>query len=613
MAKTKEKIKEDRHLKRFHYTVEHAIEKPFNWKQLWRLLVFLKPYSKNYLPASLLAMLVSTAVRLLVPILIGKVAIDIALANEDTTLLTYLVFGIAALYLVSYIGNVFRIKWVNILGQNVIYDLRQKLFSHVQRLSHRFFDQRSAGSILVRIMNDTNSLQELFTNGIINLIMDIITLTSIIIILLVLDVKLALAIMVIIPLMFYISTKLRRNIRRSWQDVRIQQSRMNSHLNESIQGIRITQSFSQEKENTEFFNGVNTDNFESWRVASKKSAMFRPMVELCNAIGTIILISYGAYLILLGEENGGIAIGTFVIFTFFLGMFWEPISRLGQMYNQLLMAMAASERIFEYLDEQPNVEEKTDAKELTEMDGHIEFERVQFSYDEERIALHEISLDIKAGQTIALVGHTGSGKSTIANLISRFYDPTKGAVKIDGHDLRDVKLDSLRQQISVVLQDTFIFSGTILENIRFGNPGATDEEVMEAAKVVGADEFIQRLANGYHTEVEERGNILSAGERQLLSFARALLADPRILILDEATASIDTETEVKIQLALKKLLKGRTAIIIAHRLSTIRESDNIFVLEQGKVLENGNHQELMQQKGEYYDLVKSQFQMLDAI
>ncbi|MBP1948737.1 ABC transporter ATP-binding protein [Virgibacillus litoralis] len=613
MAKEKNLPKENRHLKRFYYTVDQAVEKPFNWQQMWRLLVYLKPYSKTYLPGAMIAMLISTAVRLLVPILIGKVAIDLAIANEDPTMLTYLVIGIGILYLISYVGNVYRIKWVNILGQNVIYDIRQHLFSHVQRLSHRFFDSRSAGSILVRIMNDINSLQELFTNGIINLLMDVVTLTGMIVILVALSPKLALAVMIILPIMFYISTKLRRSIRRSWQDVRIQQSRLNSHLNESIQGVRITQSFSQEKENEAFFEGINTDNFESWRVATKKSAMFRPFVEMSNAVGTIILIAYGSHLILLGEANGGIEIGTFVTFAFYLGMFWEPISRLGQMYNQLLMAMSSSERIFEFLDEQPNVKEKEDSIELTNMKGRIEFDRVQFSYDNDRIALHEISLDIKQGQNIALVGHTGSGKSTISNLISRFYDPTQGTVKIDGHDLRDVKLDSLRQQISVVLQDTFIFSGTIMENIRFGKPDATDEAVIEAAKVVGADEFIQRLAYGYETEVEERGNILSAGERQLLSFARALLADPRILILDEATASIDTETEMKIQAALKRLLKGRTAIIIAHRLSTIRESDNIFVLENGKVLENGSHDELMEQRGEYFYLVKSQFQMLDAI
>ncbi|WP_229683078.1 ABC transporter ATP-binding protein [Virgibacillus oceani] len=609
MAKVKNKPAKSRHLKRFYYTVDQAVDKPFNWKQMWRLLEYIKPYSKTYLPGAIIAMLISTAVRLVVPIIIGKVALDVAIYNKDTTLLTYLVLGIGFLYLLNYISNILRIKWVNILGQNVIYDIRQHLFSHVQRLSHRFFDSRSAGSILVRIMNDITSLQELFTNGIINLLMDVVTLTGIIVILLVLSPKLALAIMVVLPIMFYISTKLRRNIRRSWQNVRIQQSRLNSHLNEGIQGIRITQSFSQEQENAEYFNGVNEDNFESWRIASKKSALFRPFVEMSNAIGTIILITYGAYLIL----YGGIEIGTFVVFAFFLGMFWEPISRLGQMYNQLLMAMSASERIFEFLDEQPNVKDKEDGFEFTDMKGEIEFDRVQFSYEEDRIALHEISLDIKQGQTIALVGHTGSGKSTIANLISRFYDPTKGTVSIDGHNLRDVKLDSLRQQISVVLQDTFIFSGTIMENIRFGRPNATDDEVLKAAKVVGADEFISRLANGYNTEVEERGNILSAGERQLLSFARALLADPRILILDEATASIDTETEVKIQTALGKLLKGRTAIIIAHRLSTIREADEIFVLQHGKVLEHGNHQQLMSQHGEYFDLVKSQFQMLDAM
>ena len=613
MAKREADVKSKRHLKRFYYTVDQAVDKPFNWKQLIRLLKYLKPYSKTYLPGALIAMLVSTAVRLAVPIIIGQVAFNVAIENKDGTMLTYLVLFIGFLYILNYIGNILRIKWVNILGQNVIYDLRKHLFTHVQRLSHRFFDKRSEGSILVRIMNDITSLQELFTNGIINLLMDVVTLVGIVAILLALSPKFALAIMVIIPIMFYISTKLRKNIRRSWQQVRIQQSRLNSHLNEGIQGMRITQSFSQEKENAEFFSGINEDNFSSWRVASKKSAMFRPFVEMSNAIGTVILISLGSYLILLGPENGGITIGTFVSFAFFLGMFWEPISRLGQMYNQLLMAMSASERIFEFLDEQPNVEEKENAYEFTDMKGHIEFDKVQFSYDSERIALHEISLDIKQGQSIALVGHTGSGKSTIANLISRFYDPTKGAVKIDGHDLRDATIDSVRQNISVVLQDTFIFSGTIMENIRFGQPTATDEEVKEAAKFVGADDFIQRLADGYDTEVEERGNILSAGERQLLSFARALLADPRILILDEATASIDTETEVKIQKALKKLLQGRTAIMIAHRLSTIRESDNIYVLENGKVLEHGNHDELMEKEGEYFGLVKSQFQMLDAI
>jgi putative ABC transport system ATP-binding protein/ATP-binding cassette subfamily B protein len=390
--------------------------------------------------------------------------------------------------------------------------------------------------------------------------------------------------------------------------VRLKQSKLNSHLNESIQGIRITQSFTQEQENMAYFEGVNHENFESWRLASKKNAMFRPLVEITNAVGTAVLIWYGAHLI----QTESITIGVFVSFAFYLGMFWEPISRLGQVYNQLLMGMASSERIFEFLDEKPIVSEKKSAIEIGEVKGHIQFEKVVFSYDDSRVALTGIDLEIKAGQTAALVGHTGSGKTTIANLISRFYDPTAGTIKVDGRDLRDISLKSLREQISVVLQETFIFSGTIIENIRFGRPDATDEEVVLAAKSVGAHHFIEGLPNGYHTEVEERGNILSVGERQLLSFARAMLSNPRILILDEATASIDTETEMQIQTALKTLLKDRTAIIIAHRLSTIREAEQIIVLRSGAIMEKGNHQELMDSKGEYFQLVKTQFQMLNA-
>ncbi|MBO0994495.1 ABC transporter ATP-binding protein [Bacillus sp. SD088] len=597
-------------MERFHYSTEQLIDKSFNWKQLYRLLNYLGPYVKNLLPASIITVLITTAIRLVIPILIGVYALDKAINTESNiAYLMWIVASIAVLYLLNYIANIYRIKWSNELGQKVIYDLRKHLFTHVQGLSHRFFDQRSAGSILVRIMNDTNSLQDLFTNGVINVFMDILMLFGVIIILFTLSPQLTLAVLVVLPLMFLLSTALRKSIRRSWQYMRLKQSKLNSHLNESIQGIRVTQSFTQEKENMSFFDGVNTENFEAWRLATRKSAMFRPLVDVTNAVGTGILLWYGTHLI----QAGSLSLGQFVSFAFYIGMFWEPISRLGQLYNQLLMAMASSERIFEYLDELPIVHEKEKPLKLGDIKGHIQFDKVEFSYDDKRKALDGISLEMLPGQTIALVGHTGSGKSTIANLITRFYDPTAGAVRIDGKDLQDVSLTELRRQISVVLQDTFIFSGTIMENIRFGNPAATDKQVREAAEAIGADKFIKKLPMGYETEVEERGNILSVGERQLLSFARALLADPRIIILDEATASIDTETEVQIQTALQTLLEGRTSIIIAHRLSTIRDSDKIFVLQHGEIIEEGNHDELMVHKGEYYRLIEAQFKVMKAI
>ncbi|MBD2843681.1 ABC transporter ATP-binding protein [Paenibacillus sp. IB182496] len=592
---------------RFAYPNDRVMEKPFNWSQMARLFTYMKPYSKTLLPLAIAAMLVATAVRLAVPLIISHVLDNVALAG-NLSFLWKLVLAIGILYVLQWLGNRYRIIWMNKLGQNVIYDLRKHLFSHIQRLSHRFFGERSAGSILVRITNDINSLQELFSNGIINLLTDVVMLLGIVVILAIMSPTLTLAVLVIVPIMFFLSVKLRRAIRRAFQQVRLKQSRLNSHLNESIQGIRVTQSYTQEQANMGFFQRMNRDNFEGWRIAVRRGAMFRPLVEITGAIGTATLVLLGIYL----YNRNIIELYVFVAFVLYLPQFWEPIARLGQMYNQLLMAMASSERIFEFLDERSNVEEKPDAAELRDIRGAIRFEDVEFSYDAKRMALHRINLQVQPGETLALVGHTGSGKTSIVNLVCRFYDPTAGRVLIDGQDLRDLSLESLRSQVSIVLQDTFIFSGTIMDNIRFGRPDATDEEVKEAARAVGAEKFILRLIDQYHTEVEERGSILSMGEKQLLSFARTLLADPKILILDEATASIDTETEMIIQQALKRLLKGRTAIMIAHRLSTIRDADQILVLDHGRVIEKGNHEELMRTGGEYFKLVRAQFNVLDA-
>ncbi|MFD2612100.1 ABC transporter ATP-binding protein [Paenibacillus gansuensis] len=596
---------------RFVYQDDEVMEKPFDWSQLKRLGVYLKPYSKQLLPIVILMMVLGTITRLAIPFIISQ-AIDkaIAPAAGDPSVRLLLIYAgvMLVLYLIQWGANTFRIRYTNIIGQRVIYDIRHDIFKHIQKLSFNFFDKRPAGSVLVRVTNDVNSLQDLFTNGVVNVLIDCVQLVGIMIILLSLNFKLGLAVMITVPLMFLVSTSLRKKIRRAWQDVRTKQSRLNAHLSESIQGIRVTQAFTQEKENIGFFDKMNTENRQSWNYASMTNQSFGPIIEVTGAIGAFILFFYGAHLI----QSTEITVGLFVAFASYVGNFWEPINRLGQMYSQLLVAMASSERIFEFIDMKPIVDDKEQAENLDNIEGNIRFDNIVFEYEKGRPALKGISLDVHAGQSIAFVGHTGSGKSTMINLLCRFYDPVEGRVLIDGKDIRDIHLQSLRSQIGIVLQDTFIFSGTIRDNIRFGRLDATDEEVEIAAKAVNAHEFIAGLPDGYETEVQERGSVLSMGQRQLISFARALLADPRVLILDEATASIDTETELKIQEALKTLLFGRTSFIIAHRLSTIRHADNIVVMDHGRIMEQGNHDELMRHGGIYRGLIDAQFRFLSA-
>ncbi|WP_422661434.1 ABC transporter ATP-binding protein [Paenibacillus sp. EC2-1] len=594
---------------RFVYQDDDVIEKPFNWKQLTRLISYMKPYAKQMIPLIVVLMIIGTITKLAVPYLTGA-AIDQAIAPEkgspSLNMLYKITITVLVLYIIQYITGIFRIKYTNIIGQRVIYDLRADLFRHIQRLSFNFYDKRPAGSVLVRVTNDVNSLQDLFTNGVVNLLIDCVQLAGIVIILLLINWKLGLAVIVTVPIMFFISTALRIKIRRAWQEVRTKNSRINSHLNESIQGIRVTQAYTQEEENMKFFDHMNADSKKSWDRASAMNQAFGPLIEITGGFGSLILFWLGATLI----QSGELTVGLLIAFSNYVGNFWEPINRLGQMYNQLLVAMASSERIFEFIDEKPNIDDAPNAKKLPQIKGDIKLEKVVFEYEKGRQALKGIDLDVKAGQSIALVGHTGSGKSTIINLLSRFYDITDGKITIDGYDIRQVTVESLRHQIGIVLQDTFIFSGTIRDNIRFGRLDATDEEIEEVAKAVDAHEFIINMPNGYDTEVEERGNMLSMGQRQLLSFARALLADPRILILDEATASIDTETELKIQDALKVLLKGRTSFIVAHRLSTIRHADLIVVLDHGQIIEQGNHNQLMNMQGTYHGLIEAQYKFL---
>lgn len=594
---------------RFVYQDDELIDKPFDWGQLKRLFSYMKPYKKQMLPIIIIMMLVGAITKLTVPLLIRE-AIDKAIVPKNSNLLLIIVGIMLGVYIIQWLANTFRIKYTNMIGQRVIYDLRHDLFSHIQKLSFRFFDTRPAGSVLVRVTNYVNSLQDLFTNGVVNLLIDVVQLIGIIIILLTFNFKLGAAIIVTVPIMFMISTKLRKKIRHAWQDVTMKQSRLNAHLNECIQGIKVTQAYSQEKENIQFFTKMNMINRLSWNRASMLNQTFGPLIEITGAIGYCILFWMGAYLI----QTEEISVGLLVAFATYIGYFWEPITRLGQMYSQLLIAMASAERIFEFIDEKPSVAEHEDAKDLANIQGNVKFENLVFEYEAGRPALKGFNLDVRAGESIALVGHTGSGKSTIMNLLCRFYDPTEGRIMIDGVNIRDVTIQSLRSQIGVVLQDTFIFSGTIRDNIRFGRLDATNEEIEEVAKAVHAHDFIVSLPNGYDTEVQERGNVLSMGQRQLISFARALLANPRVLILDEATASIDTDTELRIQEALKTLLAGRTSFIVAHRLSTIRKADKIVVLDHGRMMEIGNHDELMKEQKIYYGLIQAQYKFLqDAV
>ncbi len=596
---------------RFQYREDEEIDQPFNWAQLRRLLSYVRPYRGLTVAATTFTVL-GALMQLVRPLLLG-LAVNVMVPPHPLPVASRLhrldlyASGYLTSFVINWVCNLIQTRLTTRLGQSVLVDLRHHLYAHIQSLSLNFFDARSVGSVLVRVTNDVNALNDLFTNGIVTLLTNAFMLSGIVFVMLVLRWNLALACFGVIPILMVISTGVRRRIRVSWQLVRRRLTRINAHLNEAIQGVRVTQAFTREAENGRFFYQINYQYYEIWKTAQRWSSLFSPLVTFTGALGTVVVFVYGTQM----YRSSAISLGLLVSFVQYVAQFWSPISQLGMLYNSLLQAMASSERIFQFLDFQPLVSSGPNAPVLGSLKGAVEFDRVEFSYDGTRKALDGVSFSVRPGQMVALVGHTGAGKTSVVNLITRFYDPQGGRILVDGRDVRAVDLASLRRQVGVVLQDTILFSGTVRDNLRYGRLDATDAEVEAAAKAVGAHDFIARLPQGYDTEVQERGSRFSIGQRQLLSFARALLADPRILILDEATSSIDTQTELLIQRALARLLQGRTSFVVAHRLSTIRQADLIIVFDHGKIVETGTHEQLLDTGGVYADLLRAQFRFLD--
>ena len=583
---------------------DEVIERPFDKRQFLRLLQFLKPYRKP-IAFSLFLMVTNAVCSLALPMLMSRAIDEIDVGNASS----FPQFLIAMVVCAA-VGSLcvrYRARIMDTAGRSAIADMREALFNHIQDLSFNFFDSRSAGKIMVRVINDINSLNDLFTNGIVNVFIDCVTLILLLVLMFVVNWKLTLISMCLLPFLLLILFGLKRKMRRNWQVVRNKTSNMNGYLHESLSGMRVTEAFTREDENCDIFEETNDDIRHSWIRAIKLNNLFWPSLDTVSAIGTVLVYLFGVAMLGDNVAAGEITVGTLLLILWYLGRFWTPLNNLANFYNNVLVAMASTERIFEILDTPIQIDSKPGAPDLPPIEGAVDFEDVTFSYDADKVILKDVSFHVQPGQTIALVGPTGAGKSTVVNLISRFYDVDSGAVKIDGHDVRDVNLHSLRAQMSVMMQDSFIFSGTIMDNIRYGKLDATEEEVIAAAKAVHIHDTIMAMEKGYYTEVNERGSRLSTGQKQLISFARALLNDPKILILDEATSNVDTRTEKAIQDAMQLVMQNRTSIVIAHRLSTIRDSDLIVVMDQGRIAECGSHDELLEKKGKYYELYQTQY------
>lgn len=584
------------------YKEDEVLETPFDFHHLLRASVYIKKYLGKMTLALVLSALGGVA-ALFAP-MINQKALDDAIPNKNMNLLFTLVAILIGVYVISVIFTTIRSRIMVHVSQNIIFDIRKDIFEHLQKLPFQYYDDRPHGKILIRVVNYVNSVSDMLSNGLINVVLEIMNLIFIVIFMFCVDVKLSLVVMAGVPVLGVFMMWIKKRQRKAWQQVSNKNSNLNAYLQENIVGAKITQIFAREEENEETFAVLSDRCRTTWLQAVRYSNLVWPGIDNISVWVRSAIFIFG--LVIFGQGNT--SLGTIVAIASYASRFWQPIMNLGNIFNNFINNIAYLERIFETLDEPVTVADAEDAGEMPAIRGEVTFENVTFGYEEGKTVLNNLSFTVKPGESVALVGPTGAGKSTIVNLISRFYNVDSGRVLIDGTDISKVTLHSLRSQMGIMLQDSFIFSGTIEDNIRYGKLDATEEEILKASETVCADEFIRRFADGYQTEVKERGSLLSQGQKQLISFARTLLSDPAIMVLDEATSSIDVQTERALQRGLNAMLRGRTSFIIAHRLSTIKNCDKIMYIDQGGIMECGTHEELMEKKGYYYHLYTAQME-----
>lgn len=584
------------------YKEDEVLETPFDFHHLLRASVYIKKYIKKMMIAFLFSAIGGGA-ALLSPMIIRQ-ALDKSIPAGNEKQLFMLVGMLIGIYVISVIFTTVRSRIMVGVGQNIIYDIRKDLFAHLQKLPFQYYDDRPHGKILIRVVNYVNSVSDMLSNGLISVVLEILNLIFIVIFMFCVDVKLSLVVMGGVPILVVFMMYIKKRQRRAWQAVSNKNSNLNAYLQENIVGARITQIFAREDENAEIFRYLSDRCRGTWMEAVKYSNLVWPGLDNISVWVRAAIFVFG--LVIFGQGNT--SLGTIVAVSSYAATFWQPIMNLGNIFNNFINNIAYLERIFETLDEPVTVDDAPDAVPMQPIKGKVTFEHVNFAYEADKTVLEDVSFTVNPGESVALVGPTGAGKSTIVNLVSRFYNVNGGRVLIDDQDISKVTLHSLRSQMGIMLQDSFIFSGTIEDNIRYGKLDATEEEIVKASQTVCADAFIRKMQNGYQTEVKERGSLLSQGQKQLISFARTLLSDPAILVLDEATSSIDVQTEKALQQGLNAMLKGRTSFIIAHRLSTIKSCDKIMYIDQGGIVECGTHEELLAKKGEYYHLYTAQME-----